>query len=511
MSNSDTHLRSLLSPSRSGTFFAPFRSRSANPDGFDSKMKLWIQAIEEWTVINRKLIISVTDIHQRFVSDAGIRPDKECVRLVMSEMKRRTRAVPLTALKKSRLWSSPSHSSAHIHPIIDSYIDPKGWLGWGVKNFVYNPASWAVSALMNNDDQCYSDLTDMSISDGMKFVCQKSLHELSQRLLDELIRISKAEKQACFEWQHLLELITPIVHTIIDATDGKELLELLDLLVEYLASNKRIAVLIDNDTKLVKIANTNDDSNDEDFSITKKDIAMARLLRAKELLTADADKYHDQAQRAKQDAIDCYSRKEIAKAKSLLRSHKRYTNCAEQKESQLTNVEIMLDQLETTNSNMMILQAYKDGADALKVANTNLENNTSILDEVYDVTNETRYLNDEMNQMLNEISRVSRVNDISNTDLEAELNDYIANGDTRTSPKVAVASHNSSIVNISTTEHHNIEDTSLEDLETRLNSLIVCNNPVLSESQVSEPKELNESSTPVKKRPSPTKAPATAT
>lgn len=472
MSNQDTNLRTLLSPSRSGTLFAPFRSRSANPDGFDSKMKMWISAIEEWSIINKKLTLSLKDIHQIFVSDAGIRPDKECIRLVFSEMKRRSRLLPLNTLKATKFWSA-----ARSQPLIDSLIDPKGWLGWGVKNFVYNPASWALSALTTSDEQCYSDLTDMSITDTMKFVSQKSLQKLSQDLYEELVRISKAEKQTCFEWQHLLELVIPIVNTIIDAIDSKELLEMLDILIEYLAHSKRLAIQTDNDSKLIKIS-TPEDSNDEDVSITKKDIAMARLLRAKEILTADADKYHSQAMKAKQSALECYTKKEIAKAKSLLRSHKRLLSCAEQKEAQLTNVEIMLEQLENTNSNMIILQAYKDGADALRIANTNLENNTSILEDVYDATAEARHLNEEMNQMLKDISYMSQgVHSASKSELEAELADIVANDNAPT-----VNNTPAKQTNTRATADVSIEHNSLDDLEERLNNLVVCQEPLNQES-----------------------------
>lgn len=455
MSHHDSNLKGLLSPARSGTFFAPFRSRSANPDGFDSKMKLWILAIDEWAVSNKKLTLSLEEIHKTFISDAGVRPDKECIRLVFSEMKRRSQLVLLKTLKTSSFWTS-SRSS----PLLDNFIDPKGWFGWGMKKLVVDPASWAVSTIVSTQEQAYSDLTDMSITDNMKFVNQKSLNILSQDLLAELIRISKAEKQVCFEWQHLLELITPILNTIIDATHGKELLETLDILIEYLAIRKHVAIQIDNDTKLVKISNP-DDSSEDDVMVTKKDVAMARLLRAKELLTTAADKYHDQAQRAKKDALECYTRKEIVKAKSLLRSHKRLTACADQKEAQLTNVEIMLEQLENTDSNMMIIQAYKDGAEALKIANTNLEGNTTILDDMYDATAEARHLNDEMNQMLKDISCVSQgIHDTSS--LEAELNEYLATREnvTNTPGKKANTSRDG--------------DTMLDDLSRALDELVVC-------------------------------------
>lgn len=469
MSNQDSNLKSLLSPARSGTLFAPFRSRSANPDGFDSKMRLWINSIEEWTILNKKLTVCLKDIHQTFISDNGIRPDKECIRLVLSEMKRESRLIPLSSLKTSNIWSTSSSTSL----MLDSFIDPKTWLGWGVKKLVFDPATWAVSTLTNGQDQTYSDLTDMSINDTMKFVSRRSLEELSQRLLSELVRIGKAEKQFCFEWQHLLELITPIMNTIIDVTDGKELLNMLDILIEYLAVKKHLAIQIDDDdSKLIKITNP-ENSNDE-VKITRKDIAMARLLRAKELLMADADKYHGQAQRAKHDAIESFKKKEVAKAKSLLRSHKRLLALAEQKESQLANVEIMSEQLANTDSNMMILKAYKDGADALRIANTNLDNDVSILDDMYDAAAEASYLNNEMSQMVNDLSYATQpMNDTLNADLEAELNKYVAINDRdQEGNKTLATGPNSSLIQNQSV----VDDKFVDELEQRLNSLVVCQN-----------------------------------
>lgn len=433
-----------------------------------------MNAIEEWATTNKKLTLSLRDIHQTFISDSGIRPDKECIRLVFSEMKRKSRLVTFSSLKTSKVWSQ----TARQHPVIDNILDPRGWLNWGVKKIVYDPATWAFSALSNTQDETFSDLTDMSINDSMRFVCIKSLNELSQNLFVELIRISKAEKQVCFEWQHLLELISPIMNTIVDAADGKDLLDMLNILIDYLAQNHHVAVQTDNDYKLVKIA-CPEEAGEEKVAITQKDIAMARLLRAKELLLADSDKCRNQAQQAKQDALASHSRKETAKAKSQLRTFNRLMNCAEKKEAQLTNVEIILEQLENTNSNKLIIQAYKDGADALKVANTDMESNMSVLDDLYDATAEAKYLGEEMDQMLNNISCLSRTHDISNTELEAELNEYINNGDKvapSSSARVVTANESTSVEQPT----HEIDDKFVDELEQKLNDLIVCQDEPLN-------------------------------
>lgn len=419
MSNQNTSIRTLLSPARSGTFFAPFRSRSANPDGFDSKMKIWISAIEEWLVHSKRLKICIDDIYRSFTSESGIKPDRECIRLVFSEMRRRSQLVPIKTLKSSSIWCAPDNN--HQNTLLDNYIDPNGWIGWGVKNFIYNPASWAITSITKNtmnteSTQIYSDLTDLSISDQMIFVSSKSLHVMSQNLLLELFRISKAERQICFEWHHLLELMTPIISTTIDATDSKELLEILDMIIEYLAMNKRVAIKLDNETKLVKISNQ-DESRDDNVIINQKDIAIARLLRAKELLTADMDKYLNQAQTAKDEAVIFFKRNEIAKAKSLLRSHKRLNNCAEQKDCQLRNVEELLDTLENTDSNKMILEAYKEGAEALAKANSNIDTNMTILDDLYDATSYYPSLYEVATETQHEL-RPEQSEDIQATQLE---------------------------------------------------------------------------------------------
>jgi len=436
-------------------------------------MRLWINAVEEWAVTNKKLTLSLLDIHQKFVSDTGIRPDKECARLVLSEMKRRSRLIPLTTLKKSNFWASSASQ-----PLMNNQPDTKSWLSWSMTKFIYDPACWAMSTLIGGEDHTFSDLTDLSITDTMKFVSQKSLQVLSQNLLTELVRISKAERQFCFEWQHLLDFITPIITTIIDAPDGKELLETLEVLIEYLSVNRHIAIKLDNDTKLIKVANP-EYSGDDGVKITQKDVATARLLRAKELLKNDADKYHKLSQKAQADAIERYRRKELATAKSLLRSHKRLLFCAEQKEAQLTNVEILLEQLENTDSNFTILQAYKEGADALKIANTNIETNTSILDEMYDTAAETRHLNEEMMQMLKDISVVSQgVTDASNADLEQELNQYLSEDNNPGLEGLDETNVLNQTVNNGGTK---IDD--FFELEERLNNLTVCQDAPIGHSK----------------------------
>lgn len=417
MSTKDTNLKTLLSPARSGTYFAPFRSRSANPDGFNSKMKYWIGAIEEWSLINKKLIFSLIDIHDEFVSsDMKLRPNKECIRLVLSEMKRKSKIIPLSCLKSSSLWSPQTSSS-----IVESFIDPNGWVGWGMNKLVITPAMWALSTVKPAQDQLYSDLTDMSITDNMEFICQKALDDISSNLKAELTRVAKAEKRTCFEWPHLVELLEPILNNIIDAPGRKQLLHRLEIIIEYLALKKFISLTQDADVKVVKIA-SNEDYND-DVSITKKDIANARLMRARELLTNEADRLHSKMIEAKNLAIDHYRKQNIVKAKSCLRNAKRLAACVETREAQLSNVEHLIDQLESTESNMQILQAYKDGAEALKIANTKFDDMSVVMDEVHDVTAETNYLQQTFNEMINDIVIVTQP-DISIRDLEKELEVY---------------------------------------------------------------------------------------
>lgn len=383
MSQLNSYVKSLLSPSRAGTFFAPFRSRSANPDGFDSKMKLWINAIEELLVHDKKLTVTLDYIHRSFIADNGIRPDKECIRLVMSEMKRRSRLVPMKTLKTSNIWSHPSQTSTSN--FLDTIIDPNGWLGWGVRKLVVDPASWAISSIANSHDQTYSDLTDLSITDSMIFVSLNSLNQLSQRLYNELVRISKAEKQNCFEWQRLLDMIMPMSNTIIEAIDYKELLEMLDILIEYLAVNNYVALKLDEDIRLVKIANQ-DESRDTVVSINQKDVATARLTRAKEIITDNIDSYLKQAEAEREDAVHSFKREQVTKAKSHLRSYKRLNACVEQKNAQLKNIEELLANLDINDSNMMVLRAMESAVKVRPIATR------SELDEFETMLNESQRL-----------------------------------------------------------------------------------------------------------------------
>lgn len=390
-------------------YFAPFRPRSSNPAGFDSKMKHWINAIEDWSLTQKRLLFSLRDIQNEFMKD-DIKPDKECIRLVLSEMKRKSVII---------LHNNSNPSSF----VLENYNDSNSWLVWGVKKLVLTPASMIFSTLVSPHDTIYSDLTDMSITDDMIFMSTKTLEKIASDVKNELIRISKAEHRQCFEWPQLLELLSPILQNIVNCSDMKQAVRRLEMIMVYLAQTRNISISQESDVKVVKIA-TNIDNLGDDLTITKKDIANARLLRARDLLTNDADRLHARAMVAKKQAVESYKNQNIVKAKALLRNYKRLSASAEQREAQLANVEHLLDQLESTSSNIMIMQAYKDGADALKVANTKFEDMSYIMDDAYETTAEANHLQQTFNEMVNDLSHLSEPSDLSMANLEEELKEY---------------------------------------------------------------------------------------
>ena len=106
--------------------------------------------------------------------------------------------------------------------------------------------------------------------------------------------------------------------------------------------------------------------------------------------------------------------------------------------------------------------------DVPRIANTNLDNNTSILDDMYDVTAEARHLNSEMSQMLNNISCVSQgAHDIS---FEEELDGYIASANGKNLDETET--RHAEQVN-SVDKDVSLENPRFDDLDERSNNLFV--------------------------------------
>lgn len=400
---SDSHnLKNLLSSERAGALFAPFRSRTSNVDGFDSKMKLWIAAIEEWLISKNQLTFCLHDIHQSLISDNGLKPDKECLRLVLSEMKRRSLMESLTNLHLSdkRSSSNPSY--------LDQIVDPNGWVYWGVKNLIWKPIERACSIVAENakKTQDFSDLIDRTIQDRDRFICRKSADIISEKFLTELIRISKAEEQSCFEWRYLLELLEPILPTIIVLDTTSELSFTYEFLILYLVSKEKVKVLEEVNSKFIKISgcDTSLYPHKNSLEIGESDKAMALLKRDRESFTLDSDRLRQEAEACKAEACGYYNvfkrNQSVAAKVKALRSFRRYDNLnkkAEFKESLLIKVESLIQTLKDTISNESTFEG-------MRAFNAAMKKYDDMKDEVREITEENDQLIGRPDKQKSEVS-----------------------------------------------------------------------------------------------------------
>ena len=73
---------------RLSVLFTEFRSREANPEGWDSKMMFWINSINRWSKERLVIKFNIEKIRSAFERNSTL-PQVKCIQLVLSEMKRR--------------------------------------------------------------------------------------------------------------------------------------------------------------------------------------------------------------------------------------------------------------------------------------------------------------------------------------------------------------------------------------------------------------------------------------
>lgn len=68
--------------------FGPFRVRDTNPEGWDLKMNFWTNAVNKWCLQTRRVAFTLEDVRRAFAR-FDQQPHLDCLRLVLSTMKRR--------------------------------------------------------------------------------------------------------------------------------------------------------------------------------------------------------------------------------------------------------------------------------------------------------------------------------------------------------------------------------------------------------------------------------------
>lgn len=316
---------------RAKYLMADFRPRAANPEGYDAKMAFWKRSIAAWSSSNSVICLSVPQVRQAFARDGSL-PSESCIKQVLCSMLQDDEIRPLQDVQQmltERITASSWSSS---------------WTrGMGLMS---KPLSWGWKYLTSSSTSAEESAADRIDSEQI-FVKMTCLAEGADRLFRELTSNMMSDKQI----RKFSEVAETCAATGFSDSD-------IQLLLLYLQSEKKACVIDDCGTRLVKIGDA--------AAFTQLELGLFRLESAKELLEKDVRQIEAAISSLKEEARNAINNNNRSQATQLLRRKKRLQNLLMNKESQLDNIHVLLQQMSDSDSNVMILQSFQQAADVLK-------------------------------------------------------------------------------------------------------------------------------------------------
>lgn len=356
---------------RISSLFAPFRSKSANPQDWVSKYKFWKNLIYEWLDYNKRSTFSVADLNDAFKRN-GCTP--LCLITVVEELVRNN----------------------EIIPEIDFLKEPcESWTAWSIDLFVKKPISWSFSKFK-------SYIVTNELNKDAGYVHLQVVKEIGNALLPIL-----AEKK-----ESILIPFSDIVKSC-KSKIGDNMPENTVMLALLWLRRERKVIFKSSENEgelLVKIAGHSSDS------VTEVDEGLYKLIKQEGELVKEIE----QMEGEKVKLIDA-AKSSLAKglrqvAKTHLRKKRELENVIEKRSRNLDNIQSLISTIQSTHTNTAVLSAYKTGSNVLKKLN---ESGLTELN-VGDVMDDLAVALEEQKEVESMLTDPLAINE-SNIDLEEEL------------------------------------------------------------------------------------------
>lgn len=372
---------------RMSVLFCEFRSREANPEGWDSKMKFWINAINEWTEKTQSVCFTLEELRDAFERN-GSRPQIKSLQLVLSEMQRRQ--VVFSRENFPRCLQSNQSS----------------WVSWGFKNFVVRPLSWSYSMLSGSEESVSEEINE-SIQSDTKLVSLNSLQGLCQKVENYLAESNLALN--CVPYKTVVEKVNQQL--------GIKT-ETMEYIRQVLEAQQKMKVVTEGGFTICRFG--------VNPSISEGDIVLNKLEFATKTLNTEIRKLDEESEEYKKQARLCVRENNRTKAKMLLRKKKRLEDLIVKKEQQLDNIAMLFERLQEVETQKQILHAFQDVSKTLKNVQADPDKAESIVQDLEDVFAQQEMLSD----VEKSFSHLANVDDL---EVEEELNEILkeASADTK--------------------------------------------------------------------------------
>jgi len=356
---------------RMGVVFSPLRSKEVNPESWVSKIEFWHSLICKWCQHNQTCIVDVETLKTAFERN-GRTP--HCIPEVLQQI---LESGKIEELARYRVRINPNRT----------------WLQW---------ASGGIGLIIK------SNLFTTKIDQEAKFVVPEVAVKVQNDLLQE-IRAFKSKPDA-LSLKHSCFLTENQVNEIVE---GKN--DILTLLID----RGSIATKTIEGVKMYKFIDTDEivEFNQVDEGIVK----LSQNLKTLEDELFEGDEEVKNLEEKIKSLIKSGSRRN---AKSVLMKKKLLERNLDGKERQKINMENLLEEIKSAESNKSVVEAFKAGLEALRVSlrETNTDEVGDTMDEVAEVVRQSEELSHTISAGAEDLSADQET-------LEQELNEILNDSD----------------------------------------------------------------------------------
>ncbi|XP_070539870.1 charged multivesicular body protein 7-like [Ptychodera flava] len=368
---------------RMNFLYSPFRAnREVNPQDWDNKFKFWSEMVIESCREQNEVCFDCSEMTERFRMN-GRRPLG--IGTVLKEMYRQGRIQNVTDYQSN----------------VES-----GWLSWGFGVLVKKPVWWTFGALTGRNS---GDLQGT-------FVISDLLQEKAEAILR--LHYTTVEYDSTDNVVEYSTLFERCKHLCRDETT-------FELSLLQLRKMKKVCFLKNSDgLRILKFAGSNSQRYP---SFNEVDLDIFRLKESIKVLKMQIDRLHSEMERYRTETIINLKKGLKTLAKNLLRQKRSIQRTMENKQIALENMETLLRRIQETETDKMIIDAYKAGSAALKQTLHINELTPDAIDdalgEVQDVMEDYQEVSDAMSHGNFSVDEIAGIN---KDELERELEELLA-------------------------------------------------------------------------------------
>ncbi|XP_011157667.1 charged multivesicular body protein 7 [Solenopsis invicta] len=417
---------------RISALFSPFRSKSANPQDWISKYKFWNNLIYEWLKHNMQCSFSIVDLNEVF-KRKGCAP--LCLVTVTEELLRNNEIIQETAFFKE-----PCET----------------WTAWSIDIFIKKPISWSFTKVKNYVVGQKTNDTEV------RYVHLRIVRELG----DIILSITEVRKNVLFPISEIVEYCKSKTKKHISERAVR-------LTLEWLRQRRKVTFRKNSNTNselLVKI------SAQTANEITEIEEGMYKLTKQENELIKEIELMEQEKLNIVNEAKSYLGKELRQMAKTTLKRKMELEKTIEKRAQALTNLRVLITNIQDAHSNSAVLSAYKTGSDVLKkMGQNNLTEYEvkDVMDDINEILEEKKDIDTVLSETLN--------NPDSDAELEKELAELLAEDDAKVS--IMVPNSNPEIEKL----NQRLQDLRMEGLVSPSKNVVLPSVPSDKEKALKEP------------------------